>query len=885
MSPADRGHSDKSPADRGSGAMSAVPNLDDVAGEWVHADDLGHLPSLRNQRGQAHVNHDLTSISWLAAPPFTGGYHTGTLTVDGTAVAAQRFLWKPWGVRREHRGDTVTVVTDTRMAYEKDLLLWRVTVTNNRPERAVVEIGQDLYAPIAHSTTGWGWLHTVPWNGHDEHDYHGLERIRETTRGDRPWLLGAGPRRLRLGRPRLPGIQRDEDSAPMLLEFELPRHVSADTVYPHRSSVRGAVRGLPGMSGIVQLDDQSEVTLGTFALVPGRIAGEVRLDDAGHDGVLFTHGNTPDSLQVGVEDGRLWLGISGEREIAGEPLTEGRWHAFAVDVTDDHVTLRVDGAEVVRTGHWARARRWRATLVDGTVTVSDTRSPARAAYAFAVPPDVVLQGAGARAVWRLDLGPGETADLGFVCAFGTGDVAVAAQRAADDLDREFAATEDGWRRLWRAAFTPGNESFSGHLPTLTTPDADLGRAYYMAALLALYLRSTTAGRGAPMFLTGGPRLGATTTYFWDHTEWSRMYALLDPAGLREWLVRALSGPYEESFGFDLWGGGPLGNFYIANDYALFQLVEHYVGVTGDVEFLSSRAGARTVLEHVERLAYGFADRRTTATGGVLADFGPDAWTVLECVPGYVHAMASFNAAYVKMLRSYAALLRHLGDPDGAVLAERQSAIMATAVLGLYAGGGRWHIAGPGGRTTIGHVLDFGLVTAALADHLPPSYRDEMVDFVSEALLAGPWMRALAADDPMAPHSDRPDHGAGGAFCAWPGVTAYGLARLGRRDLAAAVLGRTPRAASGGLWGQAMEIVPGSSPARVRVAGRGVANRDSIAGAAIGEAVIAGLFGVEPGYHTLGPARPASTVTVPGLGSLANLNLQSQRGRPLERAHP
>jgi hypothetical protein len=46
-----------------------VPDLDDVAGEWVDAADLAHLPSLRNQYGQGHVNYDLSSMSWLAAPP------------------------------------------------------------------------------------------------------------------------------------------------------------------------------------------------------------------------------------------------------------------------------------------------------------------------------------------------------------------------------------------------------------------------------------------------------------------------------------------------------------------------------------------------------------------------------------------------------------------------------------------------------------------------------------------------------------------------------------------------------------------------------------------------------------------------------------------------
>ena len=86
----------------GNQVPAGVPDLDEVAGEWVEAADLAHLPSLRNQWGQGHVNSDLSSLAWLAAPPYSFGYHTGVLRVDGVALPAQRFRWKPWGVQREH---------------------------------------------------------------------------------------------------------------------------------------------------------------------------------------------------------------------------------------------------------------------------------------------------------------------------------------------------------------------------------------------------------------------------------------------------------------------------------------------------------------------------------------------------------------------------------------------------------------------------------------------------------------------------------------------------------------------------------------------------------------------------------------------------------------
>ncbi|MEV0035953.1 hypothetical protein, partial [Streptomyces sp. NPDC050804] len=110
----------------------------------------------------------------------------------------------------------------------------------------------------------------------------------------------------------------------------------------------------------------------------------------------------------------------------------------------------------------------------------------------------------------------------------------------------------------------------------------------------------------------------------------------------------------------------------------------------------------------------------------------------------------------------------------------------------------------------------------------------------------------------------PDHGAAGAFAAWPGATSFGLCRLGRPDVAAGVLRRAHRATSGGLWGQAMEV---AADGGYRVAGRGVANRDSNAAVAVTEAVLAGLFGIEAGIESL--SKDIGTTSTP-YGRLENV---------------
>lgn len=730
---------------------TGVPDLDDVAGHWVGLDEIAHLPSLRNQQGQGHVNHDLTSLSWLAAPPFTFGYHTGELHVDGATPAAQRFLWKPWGVTREHRGDGLLLTTDTRMALSRDLLLWRIVVTNETGEARTVELSQDLFAMVAYSEVGYGWLYDGPWNHGQYHDFMALERIRATTGGRaKSSLLSPASRRLRLGKPRIPGIQRDEDHGPMLLDDALPAHVSHDKEPQPRIGVAATVRGLrveAADGGVILRADEAialapddEANLDAFALAPGlTIAFELRLDATGQSGTVLTHGNHPDSLQIGVDDGRLWLGITGEREFTDTELSVGDWHRVDVYIDADHVVMRLAGAEIVRTRHWTESRRWVSRIEDGSVTFADSRSPARAAYAFAwPPPELRTEGAGGRATWTCRIEPGQSMTIGITCAYGTDFDAVLAEAraAAEDLGTTMRAGEDGWRRLWTSMFTPGNPDFSGHLPTFTTDDAGLARTYYMGALQALYMRSMRIRPGEPVFLTGGPRLGPTTTYFWDHCEWSRVYALLEPAGLHSWLLRVLAGPYRDSFGVEALSGGPLGNAYSANDYALFRLIEHYVCVTGDIAFLDETTGAATVLEHLERLGLGWRDKRNLATGGVLADFGDDPWSLLECVPNYTGVVASFNGAYVGSTRSLAGLYRRLGRQGDASRAEAEAGQLADALLDLYAGSGRWQVRRPDGTDTIGHCLDFGLVAAALHRDLPDETRREMADFVTDRLLVG-----------------------------------------------------------------------------------------------------------------------------------------------------
>jgi hypothetical protein len=900
-----------------------VPVLDELAGEWLPAARLAHLPSLRNQWGQGHVNHDLTSLSWLAFPPYSGGYHTGVLRIDGVPVAAERLRWSPWGVERAAVRGPLSLHTEVRMGYEQSRVMWRITLRNDSADPVRAGVEQELLAMFARREADWGWLYGTPWNSGHHHDFYATERLRAEVLADRPrqvQVLPHGERWIRLGSPRVPGIQRDEDSAPMLLESELPDHSTPDAGRVRAPGAPCLVRRLEvlradGSSAAVgeptaayTVRAGTDLRVGTVALDAGDALGfEVRVDQPGVDGVIATHGNHPDSAQIGLDGGRLSLRIGGEYAVAAERLPVGGWHRVAVRVTGDGASLLVGDDVVAATSPWWGGQRWRARVSGGVLLVEDGHGgkghsgeghsgdgysgdgysgdghgPARSAYAFAEAPDaLVARGARGVARWDVLLEPGESRELGFVLHVGdsAAEVAASAASAAASFGDVFDEVARRWRATWRHAFTRDNPEFSGHLPTLHTDDADLARTYYLGALLAVYLRNTRVSRTGPVFLTGGPRLGPTTTFFWDQSEFARTAAMLEPRGMRAWIVAALGQPYDHCHSFDTYNLLPVGNHYAANDHALFRTVTAYTAVTGDTGLLAEVAGGRSVLDHLRAIAYRPRSRRAAFGDGVLVDLGRDAWELLECVPNYRDGVVSFNAGYAGMLRSLGVLLRFLGEEAEAVAAEADGDRLARAVLGQYAGDGRWRIAHPEGAEVIGHCLDFALVAADMAEDLPAEQREEMVAFVTGHLLDGDWMRALDPHDPIAPFSDRPDHGAAGAFAAWPGATAYGLCRLGRPDIAADVLRRAHRATSGALWGQAMEVTPDGS---YRVAERGVSNRESVAAVAVTEAVIAGLFGVEASVSSLGGAVEGALLTEYGRLSgvrAVGFDLPALRGFP------
>lgn len=416
----------------------------------------------------------------------------------------------------------------------------------------------------------------------------------------------------------------------------------------------------------------------------------------------------------------------------------------------------------------------------------------------------------------LEIEPGRTGRLGYVHAVATDRaVAVAAwDRVAADVPAAVASAQRYWNEQLRAAFTPGNAEFSGHLPVLETTSDELRRLYWWGVIGMLYFRRDYATGVRPRsYDTLMPNYWASTTFIWDYSLSSVAHALLDPDEMRGQLLHWIGSDIHTHFGTSALTGAPVGRWYSVNDYAMTRLVHDYVRFTGDTGFLAARVGQpgaeRTVLEHVVEWAQAWRGLRVA---GELADYG-EIDNLLECVSSYTHEVASLNAANVWNLRTAADLLDLAGENEPAARLREDAAALLPHVRSLYLDGTGHFAAGQpdGTRIPVRHCYDFNVVGTTIADDLDPRVRDEMVAFFRHDLQTDNWMRALSPWDPDASFSVRPDHQWNGAYPAWPADAARSLIALGAAEVALPWLGGLARTANQGPPGQAHfveEALPG-----------------------------------------------------------------------------
>ncbi|WP_299354046.1 hypothetical protein [Mucilaginibacter sp.] len=701
-----------------------IPALEDISGRWMNADTMAIQPSIRNFRAQALLNGDMSSISWFASAPYSGGYHSGVLKINGDAPRAQLLRWLPWEGLRKVGAPTYQISSSVRMIPDNDAIMWEIKITNNTKRNQHYTIEQDLIGFISrYDKETWPWPYPYPTT-------HGKTNLRDD---------------------------------------EIVNVVKNVGLKPEKTHLYKADESMP------------------------------------------------------------------------DPIKDKNIIKWPSDIE----ILNSKKYEVIEhTSH--------------KIIIADTETKCFIAFDMIDIPDKLLtKNSGGTAFWSLNLKPGESKNIRFFMTYAASkeELTDKVNKWDNHFDKTFSGVENEWKARWKEIFEPGNKLFSGCFPTLETNDKAVKKVYYTGPLTLLYLLNTNLPAHKRVFLTGGPRWGATVMFFWDTTEWSSMLAIVDPEMLKEQLKSWVSIDPSKYFGQDNYTGKGVGNGYVANYWALFQLIHSYITITKDYAFLNEVVNGEKIIDHLHDYAYNwrkisiYGKKGSTDDVYKLADFGDNPWNLLECVPTYIHIVPSFNVAYVWMMRETGKFYEYLKEPSKAKIIKTDADSMAKRVLKLYAGNGVWNSLYPDNKKVeVRHVLDFMYFGKYMNNDLPANVRKEMVGFVYRELITDKWMRAQSLQDIAAKYSDRPDHGPLGAYDGWPAGTIDALSQMGYTDKALQFYRSIAPVTNEGIWAQAHELWGEhkyGNHAKVRVPERGWTNRDGIEGIEFSQDVLKDFMGFHP----------------------------------------
>jgi hypothetical protein len=139
-----------------------IPSLEEVSGVWLSADTAAMEPSIRNFRGVALANRDLTSVSWFVSAPYSGGYHTGVMKINGKTPMVSMFRWQPYQALRKGETDNFEILSSTRMLPDDNAIMWKIDITNMAKEDRDINISLDLIGFISKYGGDWQWWYPYP---------------------------------------------------------------------------------------------------------------------------------------------------------------------------------------------------------------------------------------------------------------------------------------------------------------------------------------------------------------------------------------------------------------------------------------------------------------------------------------------------------------------------------------------------------------------------------------------------------------------------------------------------------------------------------------------------------------------------------------------------
>jgi len=157
-----------------------VPTLDEMAGNWKTRTELEQFPSLHNFDAELLVNKDFASVSWVASPPFSQGFHSGVFKLNGQVPIAEKFRWYPYQAVRSGTADGLAIETINRMVFDDRGVLWSITLSNTQAATVTGTVSIDLIGAISKLTSpgSWDWAFAQPGAGGPKRRYEETEAIR-----------------------------------------------------------------------------------------------------------------------------------------------------------------------------------------------------------------------------------------------------------------------------------------------------------------------------------------------------------------------------------------------------------------------------------------------------------------------------------------------------------------------------------------------------------------------------------------------------------------------------------------------------------------------------------------------------------------------------------
>lgn len=135
----------------------AIPNLNDLAGDWFSGKVFEQTPSICNFHGGIQAGRNVLAINSFVNFPLAQGGEVGQLSIDGGAIMAEDYRWYAYQILRRAHVQDLEILTTVRMPFEASGILFRVELTNHSQQARAFNASIALRAVIREYPETWHW--------------------------------------------------------------------------------------------------------------------------------------------------------------------------------------------------------------------------------------------------------------------------------------------------------------------------------------------------------------------------------------------------------------------------------------------------------------------------------------------------------------------------------------------------------------------------------------------------------------------------------------------------------------------------------------------------------------------------------------------------------